>query len=135
MDTPVTTLARVAMSRWPIETEFEDEKSLVALDEYEVRSWSGWQHHTTMCLLASAFLLTLQQEWGEKAAPDHTAAGVSHRLRTLTAQALDTRRVARLAGADAATECRGQTQSRQAARPRTRRDVEPGRSLRVNSSL
>lgn len=44
-DTPPATLARVAMSRWPIETEFEDDKSLVALDEYEVRSWVGWHHH------------------------------------------------------------------------------------------
>jgi SRSO17 transposase len=32
-DTPVETLARVSMSRWPIETEFEEEKSQVALDE------------------------------------------------------------------------------------------------------
>jgi len=33
-DTPLTTLARGARRRWPIETEFEDEKSLVARDEY-----------------------------------------------------------------------------------------------------
>jgi hypothetical protein len=54
------------MSRWPIETEFEVGKSQVALDEYEVRSWIGWHHHITMCMLASAFLVTLQQEWGKK---------------------------------------------------------------------
>ena len=29
-----------------------------------------------MCLLAGAFLLTLQQDWGEKDAPDHQAPGV-----------------------------------------------------------
>jgi SRSO17 transposase len=103
-DTPVVTLARVAMSRWPIETEFEDEKSQVALDEYEVRSWLGWHHHITMCMLASAFLLTLQQDWGEKAAPDHPAAGVSDRLRTATAQALDARRAAALAGGHPAAQ-------------------------------
>jgi SRSO17 transposase len=95
-DTPLAELARVAMSRWPIETEFEADKSLVALDEYEVRSWAGWHHHVTMSLLASAFLLTLQQDWGEKAAAAHPAPGVSHRLRTLAQEALDACRTARL---------------------------------------
>jgi len=103
-DTPLAELARVAMSRWPIETEFEVDKSLVALDEYEVRSWAGWHHHVTMSLLASAFLLTLQQDWGEKAASDHAAAGVSHRLRTLAQEALDARRAARLAAGHPASQ-------------------------------
>ena len=53
-------------SRWRIETEFETEKSDVGLDEYETRTWPGWHHHITMCLLAGAFLLTLQQDWGER---------------------------------------------------------------------
>lgn len=74
VDTPLSTLARVASARWPIETEFETEKSDIGLDEYEVRSWPGWQHHISMCLLASVFLLRMQQEWGEKDAPDHPAA-------------------------------------------------------------
>jgi SRSO17 transposase len=98
--TPRAVLARVAMSRWPIETEFEEEKSQVALDEYEVRSWAGWHHHMTMGMLASAFLLTLQQEWGKKGAPDHAAAGVSHRIRAVTQEALDARRTALLAHGD-----------------------------------
>ena len=63
-------------SRWRIETEFETEKSDVGLDEYEVRTWAGWHHHIAMCLLAGAFLLTLQQDWGEKDAPDHPTPGV-----------------------------------------------------------
>ncbi len=74
-DTPPATLARVAMSRWPIETAFEDGKSRVALDEYEVRGWPGWHHHLTMVLLACAFLLHLQQEWGKKAAGLHPTPG------------------------------------------------------------
>jgi SRSO17 transposase len=64
-DLPILVLARVAMGRWPIETEFDGEKSLLALDEYEVRSWAGWHHQITMSMLASAFLLTLQQAWGK----------------------------------------------------------------------
>ena len=75
-DTPLETLARVGGSRWPIETEFETEKSDVGLDEYETRTWAGWHHHITMCLLAGTFLLSLQQDWGEKDAPDHAPAGV-----------------------------------------------------------
>ena len=72
-DTPLETLADVGGSRWRIETEFETAKSDVGLDECETRTWAGWHHHITMCLLAGAFLLTLQQDWGEKAAPNHPA--------------------------------------------------------------
>jgi SRSO17 transposase len=75
-DTPLIRLAQVAASRWNIETEFETNKSDIGLDEYEVRSWHGWHHHMIMCLLASAFLLTLQQEWGEKDAHHNTPAGL-----------------------------------------------------------
>ena len=73
-DTTLETLAYVGGSRWCIETEFETEKGEVGLDEYETRSWSGWHHHIAMCLLGGAFLLSLQQDWGEKDAPDHLSA-------------------------------------------------------------
>ena len=75
-DTPLETLAYVGGSRWRIETEFETEKSDVGLDEYETRTWAGWHHHVALCLLSGAFLLGLQQAWGEKDAPNHEAAGV-----------------------------------------------------------
>ena len=75
-DTPLETLAYVGGSRWRIETEFETEKSDVGLDEYETRTWAGWHHHIALCLLAGAFLLSLQQAWGEKDAADHPSAGV-----------------------------------------------------------
>ena len=65
-DTPLETLAHVAGSRWRIETEFETEKSDVWLDEYETRTWTGWHHHVALCLLGGAFLLSLQQAWGER---------------------------------------------------------------------
>jgi SRSO17 transposase len=86
--TPLGTLARVGAARWPIETELETNKSDIGLDEYEVRGWHGWNHHVTLCLLASAFLLTLQQEWGGKDAPDHAPAGLPRRARELAATAL-----------------------------------------------
>lgn len=68
--------------RWPIETEFEVVKGTPSLDEYEVRSWRGWQHHITLVLLAGAFLLTLQQEWG-KNMPRTTRPQISRVLREL----------------------------------------------------
>jgi SRSO17 transposase len=71
VDTPLLTLAQVAAARWIIETEFQTAKGETGLDEYEVRSWQGWHHHLTLALLAGAFLLTLQQDWGGKSAPDH----------------------------------------------------------------
>ena len=75
-DTPLEMLAYVGGSRWRIETEFETEKGDVGLDEYETRTWAGWHHHVALCLLGGAFLLSLQQAWGEKDAPDHAAAGL-----------------------------------------------------------
>ena len=32
-------------------------KQRVGLDEYEVRSWTGWHRHTTLALLALAALV------------------------------------------------------------------------------
>ena len=75
-DTPLETLAYVGGSRWRIETEFETEKSDMGLDEYETRTWPGWHHHVALCLLGGAFLLSLQQAWGEKDARDHETAGL-----------------------------------------------------------
>jgi SRSO17 transposase len=65
-ETPLLTLAQVGARRWPIETEFQTEKGETGLDEYEVRGWAGWHHHITLALLAGAFLLTVQQDWGGK---------------------------------------------------------------------
>jgi SRSO17 transposase len=73
-DTPLRRLAEVGAMRWPIETEFQTEKGETGLDEYEVRSWQSWQHHITLALLAGVFLLSLQQDWGEKHAPDYPTA-------------------------------------------------------------
>jgi SRSO17 transposase len=55
--TPVAALVRVAGMRWPIETALEESKGGLGLDHYEVRSWLGWHHHMTLCLLAHHFLV------------------------------------------------------------------------------
>jgi SRSO17 transposase len=88
-DTPLLRLAQVGAMRWPIETEFQTEKGETGLDEYEVRTWLGWQHHITMALLAGAFLLQLQLDWGEKAAPDYSPADHAGAAATTAAAYLD----------------------------------------------
>lgn len=54
---PVTALVRMAGMRWPIETALEESKGGLGMDHYEVRSWLGWHHHMTLCLLAHHFLV------------------------------------------------------------------------------
>jgi len=134
-DTPLTKLAQVAMSRWPIETEFEADKSQVALDEYEVRGWPGWHHHITMCLLAAAFLLTLQQDWGEKDAAGDAAPGASDRLRTAAAPALDPRSVARLVIPHPSAQRAGQAIARAPSRPSAASTPAAVRPLPLRPSL
>lgn len=65
-DTPGEKLAEIATVWWPIETEFETSKKDIGFDEYDVRSWRGWHHHITLCLLANAFLSQMLQEWGKR---------------------------------------------------------------------
>jgi SRSO17 transposase len=53
-------LVRVAGYRWAIEVSLEEGKGEVGLDEYEVRSWSGWYRHITLALWAQALLAVLR---------------------------------------------------------------------------
>jgi SRSO17 transposase len=54
--TTLETIVKVAGQRWTIEVCFESAKGEVGLDEYEVRSWTGWYRHITLALVAHAFL-------------------------------------------------------------------------------
>jgi len=53
-------VARVAGTRWTIESCFEAAKSDVGLDHYEVRSWTGWYRHLTLAMWALALLVVLR---------------------------------------------------------------------------
>ena len=52
--TPLETLVRIAGTRWTIEACFEAARGEVGLDQYEVRSWTGWHRHITLAMLAHA---------------------------------------------------------------------------------
>ena len=58
--TDLATLVRVAGTRWTIESCFEAAKGEVGLDEYEVRSWTGWHRHVTLAMLAHAYLAVVR---------------------------------------------------------------------------
>ncbi len=60
-DLPHTELVRLAGMRWPIETALETGKDGLGMDHYEVRTWRGWHHHMTLCILAHHFLVRVQQ--------------------------------------------------------------------------
>lgn len=68
---PLRTLVRVAATRWAVEETFQAGKSQVGLDHYQVRGWTAWHRHTTLCMLALAFLITV-------VATDTTAGSHSH---------------------------------------------------------
>ncbi len=63
--TTLTTLVRVAGTRWAIEEGFEIAKGEVGLDQYEVRRWDGWYRHSTLALLAQAFLTVVRARMAE----------------------------------------------------------------------
>jgi SRSO17 transposase len=66
---PATTslvgLVRVAGTRWAIEDGFQQAKTEVGLDHYEVRRWPGWYRHITLALLAHAFLVVTRTQAGD----------------------------------------------------------------------
>lgn len=70
-ETSLEELARVAGTRWAVEESFETGKGEVGLDQYEVRSWTGWYRHITLAMLAHAYLTVVRagaatQQEGQK---------------------------------------------------------------------
>jgi SRSO17 transposase len=59
--TDLATLVQVAGRRWTIEVAFEAAKGEVGLDQYEVRSWTGWYRHVTLALFAQALLTVVRR--------------------------------------------------------------------------
>jgi SRSO17 transposase len=49
-------MVKAAGQRWPVEECFESAKGEVGLGDYEVRTYTGWYRHMTLCLVAHAFL-------------------------------------------------------------------------------
>lgn len=69
--TGVETLLRVAFTRWVIERAFEDSKTELGMDHFEVRQFRSIQRHLLLTCLSHIFLREFcQQHAGEKSGPD-----------------------------------------------------------------
>jgi SRSO17 transposase len=77
-------LVRVAGTRWTIEACFEAAKGEVGLDQYEVRSWTGWHRHITLAMLAHAYLAVLRRTAGgeKRRGRSHRRSAAAHRAGT-----------------------------------------------------
>lgn len=59
-DIPLEGLNSAALMRWPIEQCFEECKSNLGMDHYEIRSYTGWHKHMLFVFLAHLFLLEVR---------------------------------------------------------------------------
>ncbi len=60
--------------RWAIEQCFEETKSELGMDHYEVRKYRGWHHHILTCMLAHFFLWHLKIRLGKKSTIPYSIA-------------------------------------------------------------
>jgi SRSO17 transposase len=65
-ETQVSTLLRVAFSRWRIERCFEDQKGEVGLDHYEGRRYVGLKRHLAISAVTYLFLSKVREQESEK---------------------------------------------------------------------
>ena len=72
--TRLKTLVWLSGMRWAIEQCFEETKSELGMDHYEVRKFRGWHHHMLTCMLAHFFLWHLKIRMGKKSAVYYAAA-------------------------------------------------------------
>ena len=82
--TPLRTFVWLSGLRWAIEQCFEEGKTELGMDHYEVRKYPGWHHHMLMTRLAHFFLWHLTLRLGKKSsradggtAPDVLGGGLA----------------------------------------------------------
>ena len=67
VETPLKRFVWLSGMRWQVETCFEEGKQEIGLGDYQMRSWTGWHHHMTLCILAHFLLVRLQLRLKEDA--------------------------------------------------------------------
>lgn len=60
-------LVTYAHMRWPIEQFHKDAKQVLGLNQFEGRTWKGWNHHVAVVLLTYAFIATQRAAHGAAA--------------------------------------------------------------------
>lgn len=73
--TTLEALVKIAGTRWSIESLFEQSKGEVGLDQYEVRSWTGWHRHINFAMLALAYLTAVRKDAIEGCGPEKPRRG------------------------------------------------------------
>jgi len=66
ISTRLKTFVWLSGLRWSIEQCFEETKTELGMDQYEVRKFPGWHHHILTCMLAHYFLWHLKIRLGKK---------------------------------------------------------------------
>ena len=70
-NTPLAELLRVGFGRYPIERCFEDDKTEIGLDHFEVRNYRSLLRHLILSAVSLLFIAQVRQEdWGEKKRTD-----------------------------------------------------------------
>jgi SRSO17 transposase len=73
-DTTLITFVWLSGMRWPIEQTFEEAKTELGMDHYEVRKYPGWNHHMLTCMLGHFFLWHLKIKLGKKNTCNYSVA-------------------------------------------------------------
>jgi SRSO17 transposase len=68
VSTPLRTFVWLSGVRWAVEQAFEESKTELGMDQYEVRKYPGWHHHMLTTMLAHFFLWHLKLRLGKKSA-------------------------------------------------------------------
>jgi len=74
VSTRLNTLVWLSGLRWAIEQCFEETKTELGMDHYEVRKFPGWHHHILTCMLAHFFLWHLKIRLGKKSTSHYAVA-------------------------------------------------------------
>ena len=74
VSTRLKTFVWLSGIRWAVEQCFEETKSELGMDQYEVRKLPGWEHHILACMLAHFFLWHLKIRLGKKSTSHYFVA-------------------------------------------------------------
>jgi SRSO17 transposase len=74
VSTRLKTFVWLSGIRWAIEQCFEEAKTELGMDHYEVRKYAGWNHHLLTCMLGHFFLWHLKIRLGKKSTSYYAVA-------------------------------------------------------------
>lgn len=74
LSTRLKTFVWLSGVRWAIEQCFEEAKTELGMDHYEVRKLPGWRHHMLTCMLAHYFLWHVKIRLGKKSTRHYAVA-------------------------------------------------------------